>query len=66
MEQNQAEKYRKIGLICGVVMMVAGIVITVVSVADVELDPSWRLFSGIIFIAVGFLYIVINSAARKK
>ena len=66
MEQNQAEKYRKIGLICGVVMMVAGIVITVVSVADVELDPSWRLLSGIVFIAVGFLYIAINGAARKK
>ena len=66
MEQNQAEKYRKIGFICGLVMMVAGIVITILSIADVELDSSWRLLSGIVFIAVGFLYLAINAAARKK
>ncbi|MDE6268016.1 MAG: hypothetical protein K2M04_02925, partial [Muribaculaceae bacterium] len=58
--------YAKIGLICGIVGMLCGLIIIVTCLLDVEVAPTLRIVSGIIFIAWGVIYIAINRRLLKK
>lgn len=60
MESNTQKVYAKIGLVCGIICILCGIIITILSALDIEGDSSLQLVSGIIFIAVGTIYTGIN------
>ncbi len=60
MEKNKPKSYAKIGLLCGIICILCGIFITLVSTFDREEESSLRLVSGIIFIAVGAVYTGMN------
>lgn len=62
MESNTQKVYAKIGLMCGIICILCGIIITILSALDIEGDSSLRLVSGIIFTftAVGTIYTGIN------
>ena len=66
MDDKKRKTFAKFGVICGIVMIICGIIITVVSAMDVEIKPFWRILSGIFFIALGTLYWINNSRALKK
>lgn len=60
MEKNKPKSYAKIGLLCGIICILCGILITLVCAFDIEGKPSLQLASGIIFIAVGAIYTGMN------
>lgn len=60
MESNNQKAYAKIGLVCGIICILCGIIITILSALDIEGDSSLQLVSGIIFTAVGAIYTGIN------
>ena len=66
MDDKKRKTLAKFGLWCGVIMIVCGIIITVVSAMDVEVRPLWRIISGIFFIALGTLYWITNSRVLNK
>ena len=66
MDDKKRKTLAKVGLWCGVIMIVCGLIITVVSAMDVEVRPLWRIISGIFFIALGILYWITNSRVLKK
>lgn len=63
---NKNRTYAKIGLICGITGLLCGLLIIVTCLLDVDVAPTLRIVSGIIFMAWGLIYIVINRRMLKK
>lgn len=66
MDSNLNRKITKAGLVCGIIMLLAGIIITVVCALNIEFNPWWRLASGLLFILLGFIYILIYNRRLKS
>lgn len=63
---NKNRTYAKIGLICGIIGLICGLIIIVTCLVGVDVAPTLRIVSGIIFMAWGLIYIVINRRMLKK
>lgn len=66
MDKKVTRNLAKFGVVCGIVMIICGIVITIVSIMEIEVNPFWRILSGIFFIALGTIYWITNSRTLKK
>lgn len=65
MDSNLNRKITKAGLVCGIIMLLAGIVITVVCAINIEFNPWWRLASGLLFILLGTIYLTIFNCRKN-
>ena len=65
MASDRQKTYARIGLASGIVCILCGLLITVISVLDVSGHNILRLASGILFIGVGIIYIAVNSRKLK-
>lgn len=66
MNDTKKSIYAKYSLICGILMLVCGLIITGICLSDHEFEPTYRLISGIVFIVAGALYIVVSTQRLKR
>ncbi len=63
MKQSNPAKF---SLVCGIMMLICGLVIIGIVLYDGGMTPAYRLISGIVFAVAGALYIVVATRRLKQ
>ena len=66
MKKKDLGKYTKVIRVCGILIIIAGVIITAVSALYHENDSYWRLASGVLFVIAGITYILTADKWRDK
>lgn len=66
MKYNDSDKFRRIGFICGIIMILCGLGIIAVSIFENDFE-TWRTFiSAPLFIVAGLLNIIANRQKQSE
>ena len=66
MNQEKKNSNKTMGIICGIIALIAGIALVLFTVIPAKNVMLWQAICGIVLIVIGLLYMVVYARKKKE